>query len=305
VVQTTALGGSDLMVPEQGLGCMRMPPDRPDDAAAVIHRALDLGVSLLDTSDMYGAGRNEALVGRALRGRRDEAVLCTKFGVVWGPGGSMGYRGDPAYVPEACDASLRRLGVDVIDLYYLHRRDPAVPIEETVVAMAELVRAGKVRHLGLSEVSGDELRAAHAVHPIAAVQSEWSLCGRRVEAMAPVCAELGVGVVAHCPQGAGLLNAADGAARQEMVAVAQEYADLPDRLVSVARRHGVSTGQVALAWVHQRTDLWGIPVVPIPGTTRIAHLEQNVAALDVTLTSDDLALLDIDVGPDVGSITPG
>jgi aryl-alcohol dehydrogenase-like predicted oxidoreductase len=287
------MGG--LTVPLQGLGCMRMsdPPEPGRDTADdVIGRALDLGVTFLDTAELYGNGRNEEIVGRALRHRRTEAVLATKVGARWNPDGGVRLRGDAAYVRTACEASLRRLGTDVIDLYYLHRRDPAVPIEESVGAMAELVAAGKVRHLGLSEVTADELRAAHAVHPIAALQSEWSLAIRRVEEVVPVCAELGVGLVPFCPQGAGLFNADLDTATARITKDAPEYAALPAVVEDIARRRGVTTGQVALAWVQQRADVWKVPVSSIPGTTRLRHLEENVAALDVRLDEEELARLD-------------
>jgi aryl-alcohol dehydrogenase-like predicted oxidoreductase len=289
-VRTAPLGRTGLIAAAQGLGCMRLRERAQADA--VIGRALELGVTLLDTADLYGGGRNEALVGRALGGRRAEVVLCTKFGVVRGPGGELALRGDPAYAREACEASLRRLGTDVIDLYYLHERDPAVPIEETVGAMAELVAAGLVRHLGLCGVSGDELRAAHAVHPIAAVQSEWSVVARGVEAMVPACVELGVGVVPYCPQAAGLLTDDLDAARGALAAAGPGSAVLADRLWAVARRRGVEPGQVALAWVHARAAAWGVALCPIPGTTRVRHLEENAAAAGMLLDDDELAQLD-------------
>jgi aryl-alcohol dehydrogenase-like predicted oxidoreductase len=286
------LGPTGLTVPKQGLGCMRLadPPQAgDDDPTTLIHRAIDLGVGFLDTADLYGQGRNEELVGRALRGRRDDAVLATKFGAVVYPDGSWEYRGDAAYVRDACDASLRRLETDVIDLYYMHRRDPDVPIEETIGAMAELVAAGKVRHLGVSEVTADELRAAHAVHPIAALQSEWSAAVRRNENVVSVCAELGIGVVPYCPQGAGLLNADVATANARLAEVAPERVGLPEVVHEIARRRGVEPGQVALAWVQQQADVWGVAISPIPGTGKLAHLEENVAALDVVLDPEDLA----------------
>ena len=292
-MRTAPMGATGLTVPVQGLGCMRMrdsdDPTRGSDAFAVINRALDLGVTLLDTADMYGSGANEELVGLALRHRRDEAVLCTKFGVVWGSDGTWSTRTDAAYARAACDASLHRLGTDVIDLYYLHHRDDEVPIEETVGAMAELVAAGKVRHLGLSNVTADDVRAAQAVHPIAALQSEWSIVNRDVEAILPVCVELGVGVVPYCPQGAGRLARADERTSSKPGAADPDYVTVLRR---VAHGHSVRPGQVALAWVQQRADVWGLPVTPIPGTTRVDHLEENVAALDVILTAEDLARID-------------
>jgi aryl-alcohol dehydrogenase-like predicted oxidoreductase len=291
-MRTTPMGATGLNVPVQGLGCMRMGNDA-SAAVAVIDRALDLGVTFLDTADMYGRGRNEELVGRAMKNRRNEAILCTKFGIVLGTGDAYTVRGDAAYTRAACEASLSRLGTDVIDLYYLHRRDASVPIEETVGAMAELV-AGKVRHIGLSEVTGAELRAAHAVYPITAVQSEWSLCCRRVETMVSVCVELGVGVVPYSPNGRGLLSAAGGAAAEARLArIAPEYTMLPNLLRDMARRHRMTPGQVGLAWVQQRAGVWGIPVTPIPGTTKVRHLEENVAALGIELDAGELARLDI------------
>jgi aryl-alcohol dehydrogenase-like predicted oxidoreductase len=201
-------------------------------------------------------------------------------------------RGDAAYVRAACEASLRRLGTDVVDLYYLHRRDPAVPIEESVGAMAGLVAAGKVRHLGLSEVTAEELRAAHAVHPIAALQSRWSLIGRAVEEVVPVCAELGVGLVPYGPQGAGLFAIDRVTAEARIAEDAPHLAGLAGAVHDVATARGVTSGQVALAWVQQRADVWNVPVVPIPGTTRVRHLEANVAALDLRLDAAELDRLD-------------
>ncbi|MFC4610490.1 aldo/keto reductase [Streptomyces maoxianensis] len=274
------------------LAASRTPYVDDRDARAVIERALDLGATLLDTADMYGNGRNEEIVGRALRHRRDEAVLCTKFGVVRAPDNTLSCRGDAAYVRAACDASLARLGTDVIDLYYLHDRDVSEPIEETVGAMADLVTAGKVRHLGLSNVSGQELRTAHATHPIAALQSEWSLFSRDIEATLPVCVELGVGVVPYCPQGAGVLVSDDKSAMSRFTGAHAERLALLDLLQEIAKHRGGRPGQVALAWVQQRADVWGIPVSPIPGTTSLRHLEENVAAVDLVLDAQELARLD-------------
>lgn len=263
----------------------------PSEAAAVINRALDLGATMIDTSDMYGRGRGEELVGRALRHRRDEAVLCTRFGVVLGPGDSWWVRGDAPFVRASCEASLKRLGTDVIDLYYLARPHVDVELEETVGAMADLVAEGKVRHIGLSEVSGEELRRAHAVHPISAVQSEWSLGARRIEAMVPVCAELGVGVVPFSPNGRGLLSARDDRSAQ-LARTFPGREGLPAVLREIAGERGVRPGQIALAWVHHRARVWRVPVTPIPGTSRVDHLEENVAAAGIELTDDELARLD-------------
>ena len=302
-----ALGRTGPTVSAQGLGCMGMSfaygtPDH-DEALATIARALDLGVTFFDTADMYGFGHNEELVGKALAGRRDEVVLATKFGIYLNdddPGG-RGVRGDAAYVRQACDASLGRLGLDHIDLYYQHRPDVTVPIEETVGAMAELVEAGKVRHLGLSEASADTVRRAAAVHPIAALQSEWSLFSRDIEdEIVPACRELGIGLVPYSPLGRGLLTGA--VARLDDLqeddfrrGVPRFQGDNLDRnltAVAVVREiaddHGATAGQVALAWLAAQGD----DVVPIPGTKRRTYLEENVGALDLTLSDDDLARLD-------------
>lgn len=300
---TRHLGG--LTVSGQGLGCMGMSHayGAADDGTslATLHHALDLGVTLLDTSDFYGEGHNEELVGRAVAGRRDEAVIATKFGFANRLGEPTLIRGDATYVRQACEASLRRLGVEHIDLYYQHRVDPDVPIEETVGAMAELVAEGKVRYLGLSEASARTIRKAHAVHPISALQSEWSLWTRELEdEIAPVCRELGVGLVPFSPLGRGFLTGrytsvedmpatdmrrgqprfADGNLERNLAIVA--------RLEELARGRGVTTGQLALAWVQHR----GEDVVPIPGTRRQKYLDENVAALDLTLSPDELATIE-------------
>ncbi|HEY8547688.1 MAG TPA: aldo/keto reductase [Acidimicrobiales bacterium] len=304
---TRALGRSGLTVSAEGLGCMGMSafygPADEAEGIATIHRALDLGVTFLDTADMYGVGANETLVGKAIAGRRDEVVLATKFGILLDPARPTwrGVRGDPEYVRQACDASLQRLGVDHIDLYYQHRPDPRVPIEETVGAMAELVAAGKVRHLGLSEASAATIRRAVAVHPIAALQSEWSIFSRDIEAtIVPTCRELGVGIVPYSPLGRGLLT---GAFTSTGDLAADDYRHTQPRfqgdnlaanlaLVDVVREiaaaKGVTPGQVALAWVLARGD----DVVPIPGTKRRRYLEENAAAVDVALTAGELARLD-------------
>ncbi|MFF4838303.1 aldo/keto reductase [Streptomyces sp. NPDC001315] len=263
-----------------------------EDSAEVVHRALDLGVTFLDTADLYGDGHNEELVGRALRHRRAEAFLCTKGGALRDEAGTLGLRGDSGYLRGACEASLRRLGTDVIDLYYLHRRDPEVPIEESVGAMAELVAAGKVRHLGLSEVTAEELRAAHATYPITALQSEWSLTSRGVEALVPVCAELGVAVVPYCPHGRGLIGPDLEASKAWAAEVAPGFAGLPEHIWELADRRGVTPHRIALAWVQQRAEVWDLPVVPIPGTKAVRHLEENAAALGLDLTAEELALLE-------------
>ncbi len=290
-----------------GLGCMGMSEfyaGRDEgEAVATIHRALDLGVTFLDTADMYGLGANEELVGRALRGRRHQVVLATKFGIVRDPGnpGKRAISGRPDYVRQACEASLRRLGVEVIDLYYQHRVDPATPIEETVGAMAELVRAGKVRHLGLSEAHPETLRRAARVHPIAALQSEYSLWSRDPEdGTLATCRELGIGFVAYSPLGRGFLTgqirrfedlAPDDYRRTSPRFQGQNFGknlELVARIEALARRKGCSASQLALAWVLAR----GEDVVPIPGTKRRRWLEENLAALDLALAPEELARLD-------------
>jgi len=306
-VKRVPLGNQGLAVSRQGLACMGMSEFYGDadevESTATIHRALDLGVTFLDTADMYGPWRNEELVGKAIRDRRDEVVLATKFGVVRDPAdaGFRGIKGDPAYVRQACDASLRRLGLDHVDLYYQHRVDPETPIEDTVGAMAELVAAGKVRYLGLSEVTAEQLRRAYAVHPITAVQTEYSLWTRELEdEVLPAMRELGVGLVAYSPLGRGFLTGTvtspEGLSandfRRTNARFQQEHADtnLPivEAVREVAAAKGVTPAQVALAWVHSR----GEDVVPIPGTKRRKYLEENVAAADISLSSSELDRLE-------------
>jgi aryl-alcohol dehydrogenase-like predicted oxidoreductase len=299
------LGSPGLTVSALGLGCMGMSefygPVNEDESIRTIHRALDLGVTFLDTADMYGKGHNERLVGRAIAGRRDEVQLATKFGIVRGEGDERSIDNSPAYVRRACEASLERLGVEVIDLYYCHRRDPGVPVEDTVGAMAELVTEGKVRHLGLSEVSARTLRAAHAVHPIAALQSEWSLFTRDLEAeVLPAARELGIGIVPYSPVGRGLLT---GAFSDTATLSPDDFrANHPRftgenlernlalvRLVGeIAGEVGCTPPQLALAWLLAQ----GEDVVPIPGTKRVAYLEENAAAAGVELTPEQLRRID-------------
>jgi aryl-alcohol dehydrogenase-like predicted oxidoreductase len=306
-VRNVSLG--QLAVSAQGLGCMGMSEWYGhadwDESIATIHRALDLGVTFIDTADIYGAGHNEVLVGRAISGRRDGVQLATKFGIDRSGGDDTRVvRGERGYVKRACESSLLRLGVDVIDLYYLHRPPQTAGIEETVGAMAGLVAEGKVRYLGLSEAGSGLLRRAHAVHPITAVQSEYSLWARDPETtVLDALRELGVGLVAYSPLGRGFLtgtvdvntlDAKDFRGRNPRFTGAAGAANqaIADAVRGVAGAKGVTPAQVALAWVHGQGERLGVPVVPIPGTKRVKWLEQNVAALDITLTADELAVLD-------------
>ncbi len=305
-MKTRTLGKQGLVVGEIGLGCMGMSAfygDRDDgESLATLDRALELGVTLLDTSDIYGPYTNEELLGRWLRGKRERVAIATKFGIVGSvEPGRRRIDGSPAYVRQACEASLRRLGVDHIDLYYQHRVDPSTPIEETVGAMAELVRAGKVRYLGLSEASEQTLRRAHAVHPISALQSEYSLWTRGIEAeILPACRELGVGLVAYSPLGRGFLTGAitqpadleEGDWRRmnpRFAAdnMAQNLA-LVERIRALAAARGVTAARLALAWVLARGD----DIVPIPGTKKRRYLEDNVGAAAIVLSPDERAALD-------------
>jgi aryl-alcohol dehydrogenase-like predicted oxidoreductase len=301
------LGSEGLVVSELGLGCMGMSEfygtGDEEESIATIHRAIELGITFLDTADMYGPFTNEKLVGTAIAGRRDEVVLATKFGNVRGEDGSFrGVSGRPDYVREACDASLSRLGVDHIDLYYQHRVDPETPIEETVGAMKELVEAGKVRYLGLSEAGPETIRKAHAVHPISALQSEYSLFTRGVEdEVLPTVRELGIGFVPYSPLGRGFLTGRwrsiedmpeDDTRSARFPRFAEENfqknLELADKVREVADGKGITPGQLALTWLLTQ----GNDIVPIPGTKRRKYLEENARAADVTLTEDDLASIE-------------
>jgi aryl-alcohol dehydrogenase-like predicted oxidoreductase len=318
-VEQRTLGKSALAVSAIGLGCMSMSNvyGKGDDAEsiAVVHRALDLGVNFLDSSDVYGWGQNEELLGRALRGKRDRVVLATKFGNQRKPDGTAVINGRPEYVPQACDASLKRLGVETIDLYFQHRVDPSVPIEDTVGAMSRLVERGKVRYLGLSEASPATVRRAHAVHPIAALQSEFSLLYRvEAEETLPVLRELGISFVAYSPLGRSLLTGSTHTAAEippddrrrdhprfqdENL---QKNLDLVRPLLDMAKQRGCTPGQLALAWLLAR----GRDIVPIPGTKRKARLDENAGAAQVSLTPAEVSALQdaVPVGAAAGTRYP-
>ncbi|GHA65685.1 aldo/keto reductase [Streptomyces tendae] len=311
-VPTARLGDDGPEVGVQGLGCMGMSfaygPTDTDASRATLERALELGVTLYDTADAYGAGENERFLAPFFKAHREEVVVATKFALSIPPDDPTRriIRNDAPYIREAVEASLRRLDLDVIDLYYMHRRDVNVPIEETVGVMADLVREGKVKHLGLSEVTGGELRAAQAVHPIAAVQSEWSLFSRDIEAgVVPAARELGVALVPYSPLGRGFLTGSFADADQDLTqgdfrrqqprftgdnAAANAALLAPVR--TVAEAHGATLGQIALAWVQQRARVHGLPVIPIPGTRKPTRVEENTGATRIVLTEDELSLLE-------------
>ena len=314
MTETVTLG-DDLTVSALGFGAMALTPVYGDvddgESLQTLHRAIDLGVTFIDTANVYGGGANERLIANVLADRRDEVTLATKFGIVGNPadrapGAQPTARGDAAYVRQCIDESLDRLQTDVVDLYYMHRRDLTVPIEETVGAMAELVTAGKVRHLGLSEVTGDELRAAVAVHPIAAVQSEWSIWSRDVEnQVVPTAAELGVGFVPYSPLGRGFLtgtftSVADFTEASDFRRNMPRFSDealaknlaIVEVIRAVADEREATAAQVALAWLRYRADDFGVASAPIPGTRRAARVQENYDSLDVALSDDQLARLD-------------
>ena len=316
-MEQRTLGTNGPTVSALGLGCMGMSAfygtTDEGEAIATIQRALELGCTLLDTAEMYGPHTNEQLVGRALEGRRDEAVLATKFGIRWAPTDEDPTRrlidGTPENVRRSIEGSLQRLGTDHVDLYYQHRIDPNTPVEETVGALAELVAEGKVRHLGLSEASADTIRRAHAVHPIAAVQTEYSLWSRDVEAeVLPTLRELGIGLVAYSPLGRGFLSGRFSSTdeldendfRRHQPRFADENIEANRRLLAkvaeIAAEKDCTSGQLALAWVLAQ----GEDIVPIPGTKRRTYLEENLAAVDVTLTAEDLARIEAEVPAPAG-----
>ncbi|MET9388853.1 aldo/keto reductase [Streptomyces sp. NPDC006624] len=311
-ITRTKLGDHGPEVGVQGLGCMGMSfaygPSDADASRATLEKALELGVTLYDTADAYGAGENERFLAPFFKAHRDEVVIATKFALsipADDPTRRV-IRNDPPYIRRAVEESLQRLGVDVIDLYYMHRRDVDVPIEESVGTMADLVREGKVKHLGLSEVTADELRAAHAVHPIAAVQSEWSLFSRDIEArVVPAARELGVALVPYSPLGRGFLTGSFTDAERDLTAGdfrrqqprftgdnATANATLLGLIRAVADAHDASLGQIALAWVQQQAAVHRLPVVPIPGTRKPSRVAENAAATGIVLAAEELELLD-------------
>ena len=305
-MKTRKLGNQGLEVSELGLGCMGMSEfyggRDEEEAIATIHHAIDLGVNFLDTADMYGPYTNEQLVAKAIKNRRDQVVIATKFGIVRTPeGGFGGVNGKPEYVHQACDGSLQRLGVDVIDLYYLHRVDPNVPIEDTVGAMAELVKQGKVRYIGISEAAPDTIRRAYGVHPITALQTEYSLWSRDPEdEILPTVRELGIGFVAYSPLGRGFLSGAiksiDDLAQDDYRRFSPRFQgdnfsknlELVEQVNAIASEKGVTPSQLALAWLLAQ----GEDIVPIPGTKRRKYLEENIGATEISLTQEELSRIE-------------
>ncbi|MET8169699.1 aldo/keto reductase [Streptomyces sp. NPDC005329] len=323
-IPTARLGGQGPEIGVQGLGCMGMSfaygPTDAKESEATLERALELGVTMYDTADAYGAGENEKFLSPFFKAHRDEVVIATKFALAVPPDDPTRriIRNDAPYIRQSVEASLTRLDVDVIDLYYMHRRDVNVPIEDTVGVMAELVREGKVKQLGLSEVTAAELRAAQEVHPIAAVQSEWSLFSRDIEAqVVPAARELGVTLVAYSPLGRGFLTGSFANADQDLTADdfrrrqprftgdnAAANGALLEPIRAVAEAHGATPGQIALAWVQQQSRAHGLSVVPIPGTRRPTRVEENAAATTIELTPEELALLEPIAGKVAGDRYP-
>ncbi|KQX82365.1 MULTISPECIES: aldo/keto reductase [unclassified Streptomyces] len=323
-IPTARLGGPGPEIGAQGLGCMGMSfaygPTDAKESRATLERALELGVTMYDTADAYGAGENERFLSPFFKAHRDEVVIATKFALAVPPDDPTRriIRNDAPYIRQSVEASLSRLDVDVIDLYYMHRRDVNVPIEDTVGVMAELVREGKVKQLGLSEVTAAELRAAQEVHPIAAVQSEWSLFSRDIEAqVVPAARELGVTLVAYSPLGRGFLTGSFADADQDLTADdfrrqqprftgdnAAANGALLDPIRAVAEAHGATPGQIALAWVQQQSRVHGLSVVPIPGTRKPTRVEENTAATAIELTPQELALLEPIAGKVAGDRYP-
>ena len=304
-MQKRKFGNSDLQVSQLGLGCMGMSEFYgsydDEESEKVIHFAVDNGINFFDTSDMYGQGKNETLIGKALKQRRDEVVIATKFGIMRGEDGSFpGVNGQPGYVKQACEKSLQRLGIDHIDLYYQHRPDPKTPIEETVGALAELVNEGKVRYIGLSEASEEIIRRAHKVHPVSAVQTEYSLWSNDLEAVMPVCRELNIALVPYSPLGRGFLSgkynsAADfeeGDFRRHNPRFSSENfvknMEIVNKVEEIAKSKSVTPSQIALAWVLSKGD----DVFPIPGTKRIKYLRENIKAIAIVLEKDEIEQLD-------------
>lgn len=309
-MRTRKLGGSGIEVPVIGLGCMVMPgfygAGSEEESIATLQRAPEIGVTMLDSSDLYGNGKNEELIGRAIAGRRDDYFVVTKFGNVRTPDGKPSVDGRPEYVQQACEASLKRLNIDVIDLYYQHRVDPTVPIEETVGAMSRLLEQGKVRFIGLSEAAPDTIRRGHAAAPVAAVQTEYSLWSRDVESeVLPLTRELGIAFVAYSPLGRGMFSGevtgpeslAEGDRRRDHPRFQPDALTRNLKLVepvrALAEKKGATVAQIAIAWVLARGD----NVIAIPGTRKIAHLESNAAAADIELTADEIAALDAAIPP--------